>query len=152
MEEQVQKSTAGKGLGIAGLVIGIIGLILCWIPWVGVVPAVVGLILSAIALAMSKGSSARGLIIAAFVISIVATSVAGYLSYKATMLVKEGLENFSIEFQDALEEIDLDELEKQLDELGDAVEEATDEMEEALEEIEEEMEEAAEEVEEEQEE
>lgn len=78
MEEY--KSNAGQGLGIAGLVLGIIAILICFIPCVGIlaiVPGLVGVTLSAIAYNQAiKGNGARGLIIAALVISILGSSVA----------------------------------------------------------------------------
>ena len=74
------KSNAGQGLGIAGLVLGIIAILICFIPCVGIlaiVPGLVGVTLSAIAYNQAvKGNGARGLIIAALVISILGSSVA----------------------------------------------------------------------------
>lgn len=74
------KSNAGQGLGIAGLVLGIIAILVCFIPCIGVmaiVPGLVGVTLSAIAYNQAvKGNGARGLIIAALVISILGSSVA----------------------------------------------------------------------------
>lgn len=78
MEEN--KTNAGQGLGIAGLVLGIIAILICFIPCVGVlaiVPGLVGVTLSAIAYNQAvKGNGARGIIIAALVISILGSSVA----------------------------------------------------------------------------
>jgi phosphate/sulfate permease len=78
MEEN--KSNAGQGLGIAGLVLGIIAILICFIPCVGIlaiVPGIIGVTLSAIAYNQAvKGNGARGIIIAALVISILGSSVA----------------------------------------------------------------------------
>lgn len=78
MEEN--KTTAGQGLGIAGLVLGIIAILICFIPCVGIlaiVPGLVGITLSAIAYNQAtKGNGTRGIIIAALVISILGSSVA----------------------------------------------------------------------------
>jgi hypothetical protein len=78
MEEP--KTNAGQGLGIASLIIGIIAIIMSIIPCIGViaiVPAIVALVFSIIALNQSNnGNGAKGLIIAALVISILATSFA----------------------------------------------------------------------------
>lgn len=70
------KSTAGRGLGIAALVIAIVALVLCWVPIVnnvaailGVVALVFGLVSLVIAL---KRKGSKGLGIASSVIAIVA--------------------------------------------------------------------------------
>lgn len=78
MEEN--KTSAGQGLGIAGLVLGIIAILICFIPCVGIlaiIPGLVGVTLSAIAYNQAiKGNGTRGLIIAALVVSILGSSVA----------------------------------------------------------------------------
>ncbi len=74
------KTNSGQGLGIAGLVLGIIAIMICFIPCVGIlaiVPGLVGVTLSAIAYNQAvKGNGARGVIIAALVISILGSSIA----------------------------------------------------------------------------
>ena len=78
MEEK--KSNAGQGLGIAGLVLGIIALIISFIPCIGLyalVPGIIAIVLSAVALSQAKSANAaKGLIIAALVISIIGTAIA----------------------------------------------------------------------------
>lgn len=70
------KSTAGKGLGIAALVIAIVALTICWVPIVNNFAAVLGfiaLILGVISLIIaSKKRGSKGLGIASSVIAIVA--------------------------------------------------------------------------------
>lgn len=74
------KTNAGLGLGIAGLVLGIIAILICFIPCIGIIaliPGVVGITLSAIALNQAnKANGAKGLIIAALVVSILGTTIA----------------------------------------------------------------------------
>ena len=74
------KSNAGQGLGIAGLVLGIIALVIAFIPCIGLlalIPGAIAITFSAIAYNQAtKGNGAKGLIIAALVISIIGTSVA----------------------------------------------------------------------------
>lgn len=78
MEEN--KTNVGQGLGIAGLVLGIVAILICFIPCIGIlaiVPGLVGVTLSAIAYNQAvKGNGARGIIIAALVISILGSSIA----------------------------------------------------------------------------
>jgi len=80
--ENTQPTSAGQGMGIAGLVLGVLALIVAFIPCVGVlalVPGAIAVILSFIALHQAnQGNGAKGLIIAALVISIVATCVAAF--------------------------------------------------------------------------
>lgn len=74
------KSTV-NGLGIAGLVVGIIGLLVSFIPCFGLFAlfiAILGIVLSAIGLYMAnKGKFEKGLVIAGLVISILAAMIAG---------------------------------------------------------------------------
>ena len=91
MEEQTQnqpqptpqpapETTAGQGFGIAGLIIGLIALIIAFIPCVGLialVPGIIAVVLSLIGLAQAnQNNGAKGLIIAALVVSILATTIA----------------------------------------------------------------------------
>jgi len=74
------KTNAGHGLGIAGLVLGLIAILICFFPCFGIlaiVPGLVGVTLSAIAYNQAvKGNGTRGFIIAALVVSILGSSVA----------------------------------------------------------------------------
>ena len=97
MEEN--KSNAGQGLGIAGLVLGIIALIISFIPCLGMyalIPGVIAIVLSAIAFSQAKNANAsKGLIIAALVISILGTAIAGvqfFLLKKGLSTVKSAVE------------------------------------------------------------
>ena len=103
MEEQVQKSNAGKGLGIAAFVIAVVGIVISFIPCLGMyglVPCGIALILAIIAFVQAKkANSSKGLIIAALVISIVGTSIALW----QLMNTKSSLETD----KDAIEKIDI---------------------------------------------
>lgn len=74
------KTNAGHGLGIAGLVLGLIAIMICFFPCLGIIaiiPGLVGVTLSVIAYNQAvKGNGARGFIIAALVVSILGSSVA----------------------------------------------------------------------------
>lgn len=74
------KTNAGQGLGVAGLVLGLIAILVSFIPCLGIVaiiPGLVGVTLSAIAYNQAiKGNGSRGFIIAALVVSILGSSVA----------------------------------------------------------------------------
>ncbi len=69
-----------NGLGIAGLVVGIIGLLVSFIPCFGLFAlfiGILGIVLSGIGLYMAnKGKFEKGLVIAGLVISILATMIA----------------------------------------------------------------------------
>lgn len=92
-------SSNGKGLGIAGLVLGIIAAIISFIPCLGmwaILPGIIGIVLSAISMKQS-GSGAKGMAIAGLVCSIIACCLGGYQFYvvkTAGSAIKEGLEEF----------------------------------------------------------
>ncbi len=74
------KTNAGHGLGVAGLVLGILSLLMAFIPCVGVIaigPGGVAVVLSIIGLTQaSKNNGAKGINIAALVISSLGTLIA----------------------------------------------------------------------------
>lgn len=92
-------STAGKGLGVAGLVLGILAAIISFIPCLGVyalLPGIVGIVLSAISMMQAnKAGAGKGLAIAGLICSIVGCAIAGWQYYELKTLgdqVKDGLE------------------------------------------------------------
>ena len=104
MEEQ--KTSAGQGLGVAGLVIGILAAILAMIPcvgWIAIIPGVIALALSLVAFSQAnKGNGSKGVIIGALVVSIIAVSVGiiqsfliGTIAYKGGQ-IKNMIEDGSI--------------------------------------------------------
>jgi len=113
-----EKTNAGQGLGIAGFVLGLIALIISFIPCLGMyalVPGIPAIVLSAIGLSQAnKGNGAKGLIIAAIVISIIGTIIAGVwgviaiTATSATESYVDALENFDDEFKNAMEDIEED--------------------------------------------
>lgn len=103
MEEQIQKTNAGKGLGIAAFIVALVAIVISFIPCLGMyalVPGVIAIILAIIAFSQAKkGNGAKGLIIAALIISVVGTSIAGWQLYvimNAKSIIDENLiENFN---------------------------------------------------------
>jgi hypothetical protein len=95
MEEH--KSTAGQGLGIAGLVLGILAIPMGIIPctfYIGIIFGIIGLVLSLVALSQAnRGYGSKTLIIAALICSIVGLSFASVwgftLSRGGARVVKE---------------------------------------------------------------
>jgi hypothetical protein len=62
-----------NGIGIAGFVCGLVGLVLCWVPWLGLLLALVGIALSAVGISQGKKKGASiGLPIAGLVCGIIA--------------------------------------------------------------------------------
>lgn len=69
----VQGAAPGNGLGVAGFVTGLLGLIFCWVPALGIVLAVLGVILGGVGIATGKKKGApTGLAIAGLVLGIIA--------------------------------------------------------------------------------
>lgn len=62
-----------NGLGIAGFVLGLLGLVFFWFPFVGIVLAILGVILSGVAMSNAKKTgSGTGLAVAGLVCGLVA--------------------------------------------------------------------------------
>jgi hypothetical protein len=75
MEQSNAPSTKGKGLGMAGMIIGIVCAVLAIIPGMAIVMiviAILGLILSAVGLAQAKkgGNPNRGVMIAGLILNL----------------------------------------------------------------------------------
>lgn len=85
MEEQLLKTNAGRGLGIAAFVVALAAIVFSFIPCLGMyalVPGAVALILAVIAYSQAtRGNGSKGLIIAALVISLVGTAIASWQFY-----------------------------------------------------------------------
>ena len=112
-------SKAGKGLGIAGLVLGILAAILSFVPCLGmyaIFPGVIGLVLSVISIVQAgKAGAAKGMAIAGLVCSIVGSSIAVWQYMK----IKDGLE----ELKQGIENMDTAKLRQ---EMNDVIETMTD--------------------------
>lgn len=85
-------STKGKGLGTAGMIIGIVALVWAIIPLVGAAAwwlALVGLILSIVAFFMAKGGNnpKKGMMLAGIILNAVALALAIFWIYKITSTV-----------------------------------------------------------------
>ncbi len=150
MEEQ--KTSAGQGLGVAGLVIGILAVILALIPCIGriaIIPGVIALALSLVAFSQAnKGNGGKGVIIGALVVSIIAISVGiiqivffaavstegGNIKNKIEKVAKKFGDEFEGEYGKDFEEA-MEDIEKSMDEIGDDLEETMDKLEEDIEEI-----------------
>ena len=95
MEQTI--STKGKGLGIAGMVIGIVAFIWSVIPLLGagaIWIAGIGLILSVIAIFMARSGKnpKKGIIITGFVLNLLALCAAGYWLYSIISMASSGVE------------------------------------------------------------
>ncbi len=144
MEEQ--KTTAGQGLGVAGLVVGILAVILALIPcigWIAIIPGVIALALSLVAFSQAnKGNGSKGVIIGALVVSIIATSIGlvqivffaavttegGNIMNKIEKVAKEFEDEFEGEYGKDFEEA-LEDVEKSIDEIGEDMEETMEKLE-----------------------
>ncbi|MBN2273841.1 MAG: hypothetical protein JXR41_06280 [Bacteroidales bacterium] len=131
MEEQ--HSTAGQGLGIAGLIMGVLAIPLGIIPctfFIALVFGAIGIVLSAIALTQAnRGNGPKGLIISALVCSI--------LGFSFAFLWGITLKNTSPIIKTIIKEIKEDgDLEEIFEDLGEDTEEILQDLEKAEEEIE----------------
>lgn len=100
MEQQNAPSTKGKGLGMAGMIIGIVALVWAIIPLLGAAAwwlATTGLILSAVAFFMAKGAgnTKRGGMIAGIVLNIIALGLAIFWIYSIAAAATEIMDNVS---------------------------------------------------------
>src|SRR4030042_3658017 len=121
-----QQSTAGQGLGITSLIMGVLAIPLGIIPctfFIALVFGSVGIVLSAIALSQAnRGNSPKGLIIAALVCSILGFSFAFFwgITFKKTSPI----------IKSVLHEIKKDgDIEEILEDLGDDTEEMLEDLE-----------------------
>lgn len=67
-------SNQGRGMALAGLILGIVGLVLCWVPFLNVMALIIalvglGLSIAALVIATRRRTSAKGLSIAGTVVS-----------------------------------------------------------------------------------
>ena len=149
MEEQ--KTSAGQGLGVAGLVIGILAAILALIPcigWIAIIPGVIALALSLVAFSQAnKCNGSKGVIIGALVVSIIAISIGliqiiffaavategGNIKNKIEKVAKEFEDEFEDEYgkdiEEAVDDI-LEDVEESMEKIGDDLEETMERLEE----------------------
>jgi len=126
MEENnaTTSSTKGKGLGTAGMVIGIVAIVWAIIPLVGAAAwwlALVGLVLSLVAFFMAKGggNTKRGGMMAGIILNAVALALAIFWVYK----IASGLSELKDGFEDMAKSLDTAAIRQSLES---AIENATD--------------------------
>src|SRR3954447_1534691 len=62
------QAAPSNGMGVGGFVTGLLGLIFCWVPWLGVLLSVVGVVLSGVGISQGKKKGAGiGLAVAGLV-------------------------------------------------------------------------------------
>ena len=138
------QSEAGKGLGIASLVLGILALVISFVPCLGMYalfPGIIAIVLGGVAfMQANKAGSSKGLIIAALVISILGTAIAGWqyaVLASATsdlMELAEGFEEVAEELEN-LDEGQMENLENALEDVATELEISSENLEGALEEV-----------------
>lgn len=111
MEQNNAPSTAGKGLGVAGMILGILGIILCWLPFVGGIIALIALILSVVGLMQAKkgGNPNKGMIITGLVLSIITLIINAYFTY-ASIVVASAFMDGVKQIGDSMKNINWDSL------------------------------------------
>ncbi len=84
----------GNGLATAGMILGILGLALCWIPFFGWILAVVGIVLGAIGWSKAnKGARGKGMAIAGVVCGVVGI-LAGVAVFAVTMVAVKSFDRY----------------------------------------------------------
>jgi hypothetical protein len=81
---------AGNGMAVAGLVLGLLGLVLCWIPGLGWVLALLGIIFGAVGI--SKGNRVgrgKGMAVAGLVVGMIGLLLGIVLFVLAMKVVEE---------------------------------------------------------------
>lgn len=157
--EEVRNKNAGQGLGIAGFVIAIIGLIISFIPCLGLWPLLIGtiaLLLSILGyIQTNKEDTKKGLIIAALIIA----TLSCFNAYRVYQNTKDLSGKLKTEFKKAIEdemgnegienlENAMEQLEGEIEDVTDEkVEEATDTINKTVKDVSEQLEEVAEELE-----
>lgn len=103
--ENEQKNTAGQGFGVAALVLGILALLIAFIPCVGMlalIPGVIGIVFAIVGLNQAaQANASRGLVIAALVISILGTTIAVVWVFalsSSSFVIKDTLDKVTREF------------------------------------------------------
>lgn len=143
--EEPAKSTAGQGFGIASLILGILALLIAFIPCIGIfalIPGLIAIVLAIVGLSQaSSANGSKGIIISGLVISILGTTLAAawlvFFSASGLFLEKFGndekiqsiIEEFVGEFENEYgKEIDeaIDETDKNLENTLDALEKGED--------------------------
>lgn len=76
-----QQNVVGHAFGAVSMVIGIVGLLTCWVPYFGLFMNVIALASAVVATAIGKK---KGMALAGFILSIL-----GFAGYFATMMLKE---------------------------------------------------------------
>ena len=117
-------NNAGQGLGIAALVIGILSLLIAFIPCLGVfaiVPGCIAIILSAFGLNSAlKNNGSKDLNIAALIISILSTLIAILwlsLFTKVTDIYDNGIDSIANDFVEEVLQQD-DDLKNEIEQLN----------------------------------
>ncbi|TAL58062.1 MAG: hypothetical protein EPN85_12450 [Bacteroidetes bacterium] len=93
MNTTLQNLTAGKNLGIASMIIGIITLIWSFIPFIGgwaLWIAIIGLLLGFIGFLMARNGNnpKKGIIIAGITLCLFAGGISGYWAYQSQKLAE----------------------------------------------------------------
>ena len=93
-------TTSGKGLGIAGLVLGILSLILSFVPCIGmyaILPGLVALVLSIVSMIQAKkGGASNGLAIGGLICSIIAIAIAIWWIFAVSKVADSGSKTLEI--------------------------------------------------------
>ena len=106
MTEENNKSGLVKGLGIGGLVLGIVALIISFVPCLGayaIYPGILAIIMSIFGMVKaSKQGLKKGLLIAALIISVIGSGIAAW-QYSNLLAVESAAEDAMEQMEKELE-------------------------------------------------
>lgn len=99
-----------NGLAIAGLVLGIVGVVLCWIPFLGVLLGVLAIVFGALGKKKAnQGAQGSGQAVAGLVLGIIATALAVLITILVVVEADkndDGFDDFERELERELDEIE----------------------------------------------
>ena len=91
----MENEKKGKGLAVASLVLGIVALVLCWIPIINFMSFVLGILALIFGIIAAVKNAGRGLGIAGLIIGILAMVFAHNINAAAAKAIAEGVEEWA---------------------------------------------------------
>ena len=76
-----------NGIGLAGMIVGIIAAVFCWMPVLGLASGIVGIVLSVKGLRRNAQCSMGGFAVAGLVLSIIGTAIGGIYTLSMLALI-----------------------------------------------------------------
>lgn len=92
MDNNMSKDKPGHGLSVAGLVLGILAVVFCWIPivnWLSVIMGILAIVFGIVGVVKKNG----GLAIAALILGVIGFGFAAYMKFAVTKGVMDAANN-----------------------------------------------------------